>query len=319
MLPAGPLAVLPGGLLGVLLAAALGWAAMGVPAAAAAQTEARQDESRQDEPRQDEPRQDEANPGDADPCPMPEWAVLPAQPLPALARALAVPGAPVTIVVLGPLQSGGRSSVATGAVNYPARLQALLGDAWPGRPVRVEAIGKPRGNVHEQLSLIDRQVLPLRPALVVWQVGRADARGAVPSNRFGQALLKGISKLKHAAKPAGAIDTLLMTMQFHPNSEALYRTDEYRNAIAWVGRASDTPVVDRFTLIEHWWNSGIVDFDSQDPAVQRAGVDTIQRCIATRLASAIVDGAAVASPAAPAAPAGAQPRATPPPAPDRVR
>ncbi len=269
---------------------------------------------------------------ESDACPQAEWSAMPPQPLPGLARTLAVPGAPVTVAVLGPLQSGGRSGAAgaagaAGAVNYPARLQALLGEAWPGRAVRVESIGKPRGNVHEQYQLIDRRVLPLRPALVIWQVGRADARGAVPSNRFGHMLLKGIAALKGGTGPVGAIDTILMTMQFHPNSEALYRTDEYRNTIAWVGRTTGTPVVDRFSMIEHWWSSGFVDLDSQDPAVQKHGVDTIQRCIAVRLAAAIVAGAVAAAadapdtPNAPNAPNAPKTPAPPgsPSAPDRLR
>lgn len=228
-------------------------------------------------------------------CHAPEWAALPAEPLPALARKLATQGAPVTIVVLGPLPGGGRARE-SGAVAYPSRLQALLGEAWPGRSVKVESIGKSRGNVHEQRALIDKRVLPLAPELVIWQIGRADARGAVPSTRFGQELLKGTSQLKSPVKPGvPPIDAILMTMQFHPNSEALYRTDEYRNVIAWVGRTTDTTVVDRFTLIEHWWNAGSIDLDSQDPQVQKADSDWVQRCVAERLAATVIEGVAVAN------------------------
>lgn len=227
-------------------------------------------------------------------CPQPDWAAIPAEPLPALARKLTSAGASVTIVVLGPLPSGARGRKVD-ALNYPARLQARLGETWAGRSVKVESIGKPRGNVFEQRSLIDKRVLPLKPDLVIWQIGRADARGAVPSNRFGQELLNGIASLKGASSP---IDTILMTMQFHPNSEALYRTDEYRNTIAWVGRTADTTVVDRFTLIEHWWDTGKVDFDSQDPAVQKKDAEWIQHCIADQLAATIVEGVGTANTAA---------------------
>ena len=230
----------------------------------------------------------------ADACPLPEWAAQAAAPLPAFSGVLTAADkarSPITIVILGPLATGGRRR-GTEVLNYPARLQTLLGDAIPTRSVKVVSVGKPRGNVYEQRALIEKQVLPLKPTLVIWQVGRADARGAVPSNRFGQELLKGIETLKGNQKAAR--DTILMNMQFHPNSEALYRTDEYRNTIAWVGRVTETPVVDRFSLIEHWWNTDFVDLDSTDHDVQKHSADRIQSCIADRLARVILDGVAAA-------------------------
>lgn len=219
-------------------------------------------------------------------CALPPELAAPEVPLPALARLLEKPGATATIVVLGPLTTGARQAEA-GIVNYPARLQAALADAYPGRTVKIERVGKPRGNVQEQLRLIAGDVMRLKPALVIWQIGRADARGSSPPYQFGRVLVEGLQRMR-------GTDVVLMTMQYHPQSEALYRTDDYRQMIRWVSRSTDVPVIDRFEMIEHWASSGLIDLDSGDVEVQRVASDIVQACIAAEVGNFIVAGVASA-------------------------
>ncbi len=219
-------------------------------------------------------------------CPLPDDLLPIEVRLPTLERVLSTPGTTATIVILGPLATGGRQRD-SGAVNYPARLQSLLARRFPDHPVRVELIGRPRGSVAEQRALIDREVLPLKPALVLWQIGRADARRTVPAAEVGRQIRLGIAQLRSA-------DLMLVSMQYHPQSEALYRTDDYRNELRWAAGSADVPVFDRFEMIEHWSRIGLVDLDSTDPAVQLAAAHRTQVCIAGYLDQVLAEGVSAA-------------------------
>ncbi|MBA3477183.1 MAG: hypothetical protein H0T52_02105 [Lautropia sp.] len=198
----------------------------------------------------------------------------------------------MTIVVLGSL-SGAAKSPASGVAGFPPRLQARLqGDLAAragGVPLKVETVGRTRALAGELATLVKRQVLPLNPALVIWQVGRADARQGNPPHRFGQSLTEGLEILRQQG-----IDTILADIQFHPQFEALYRTDDYRNYVRWVAGKRDLPLLRRYEMIEHWALSGLIDLDSASDAEQQSAHGFVQECLARLAAQMIVGGAGLA-------------------------
>ena len=128
-------------------------------------------------------------------------------------------------------------------------------------------------------------MLPLKPALVIWQIGRSDARRGNPPYRFADQLDTGIKMLRQQG-----IDTIVLDLQYHPQFEALFRTDEYRKHLRWVAAKRDLPLFRRFEMIEHWQTEGRVDLDSGTAETENASYDFIQDCVSYQLTRMIVSG-----------------------------
>jgi hypothetical protein len=220
----------------------------------------------------------DAEPKDADPCGVPAEIAPAQEPVPGFAGLFKDAPRPLTIVVLGSLSAGTSPSVRAVA-GFPTRLQALLTREFEARdmdlPLKVEMVGKTGALTGELAGLIRREVLPRNPALVIWQVGRADARQSNSPHRFSQSLKDGLDILQQQRIP-----TILADIQFHPQFEALYRTDDYRNYVRWVAGKRDLPLLRRYEMIEHWALAGSIDLDSGDEADQQAAYAFIQECLA---------------------------------------
>ena len=225
-------------------------------------------------------------------CGVPLEMVAEPHPLPGFARALqtrAASGTPVTIVVIGSLSSGARGE-ARGVPGFPARLQTRLASRLAERgkavAVKVEMVGRSRALAGELAGLLRRQVLPMKPDLVIWQAGRADARKGNPPYRFGSSLAEGLDFLRKQG-----IDTILADIQFHPQFEALYRTDDYRNYVRWIVGERDLPLLRRYEMIEYWAMANLIDLDSADDAEQQTAYAFIQECLAFQAVRMIMGGA----------------------------
>ncbi len=225
-------------------------------------------------------------------CEVPDDAAANDDLLPGLTQALTAAAGPVTVVVLTSLSASGKGDD-LGASGFPAQLQARLGSRLAERGVRVnlkvETVGKTRAMAGDLTALIKRRVLPLKPALVIWQVGRADARKGNPPYRFNISLTEGLELLQQQG-----IDILLADIQFHPQFEALYRTDDYRNYVRWIAGKRDLPLLRRYEMINHWAVSSLIDLDSGSDADQRAAYRFIQECLAHQATRLIMGAAGLA-------------------------
>lgn len=211
-------------------------------------------------------------------CSVPESLRTPAS-LPGLARSLARRGGPVTVVVMSPL---GTADLRPGGdvVRWTARLRESLQRAWPDATLRFETVGESRATVARMASMIPERVLPLQPDLVLWSIGRADLRQGVPSARFGRALERGLRTLAGAG-----VDTVVLDLQYHPQSEALFRSIDHRQQLRWAVDEVDAWRLRRYEMIEHWAQRGVIDLDATDAATQRAAVETIERCTAVQVSA----------------------------------
>jgi len=198
---------------------------------------------------------------------------------------------PLTIVVLGSLSRHDTDN--QGPTPFAPRLQEILQAELAARgidlPVQVKLVGRSRALAADLAGAIIREVLPLKPALVIWLAGRADARQGHPPNRFAQSLKEGLARLRDAGIPA-----ILGDIQFHPQFEALFRTDEYRNYVRWMAGKFDLPSLRRYEMIEHWSASGRFDLDSGNDADQQAAYGFIQECLAYQAARMILAAAGLA-------------------------
>ena len=155
----------------------------------------------------------------------------------------------------------------------------------PGRTIHVESVGRRNSTVAEQASLINKQVLPRKPALVIWNLGRTDTRRGLPPANMARALDRGLEQLRRQH-----IDTIVMDPPYHPQFEAFYRTDDYRQYIRWTMNLHDQPYLQRYDMIDYWASTGRIDLDSGEPDRQAAAVTFTETCIAYQLSRMIDRG-----------------------------
>lgn len=152
----------------------------------------------------------------------------------------------------------------------------------PGRAIRVEAIGRRNSTVNEQAALIGKQILPRKPALVVWNIGRADASRGLPPASMARALDRGLEQLHRQH-----IDTIVMDPPYHPQFEAFYRTDDYRQYIRWTMNLHEQPYLHRYDMIDYWASTGRIDLDAAQPERQAAAATFTETCVAYQLSRMI--------------------------------
>lgn len=229
-------------------------------------------------------------------CVVPESLLSAPTRLPGLTASLVRGKGDLLVLVLGsestnpntPLK-GGLAALRTSAqprqTPFAARLEARLTHDLPPMPtraIRVESIGRRNATVGEQAALIGKQVLPRRPALVIWNIGRADARRGMPPARMARALDKGLEQLRRQN-----IDTIVLDPPYHPQFEALYRTDDYRQYLRWTMNLHDQPMMRRHDMIDYWASTGRIDLDSGDAGRQETAVVFTETCIAYQLSRMI--------------------------------
>ena len=208
---------------------------------------------------------------------------------PSPARPASVPSNTANSDAGGSISSRLRATLAAAARNPLAeRLQErLIQDLGPlpGRTIHVESVGRRNSTVAEQASLINKQVLPRKPALVIWNLGRTDTRRGLPPANMARALDRGLEQLRRQH-----IDTIVMDPPYHPQFEAFYRTDDYRQYIRWTMNLHDQPYLHRYDMIDYWASTGRIDLDSGEPDRQAAAVTFTETCIAYQLSRMIDRG-----------------------------
>lgn len=208
---------------------------------------------------------------------------------PSPARPASVPSNTANSDAGGSVSSRLRATLAAAARNPLAeRLEErLIQDLGPlpGRTVHVESVGRRNSTVAEQASLIGKQILPRKPALVIWNLGRTDTRRGLPPANMARALDRGLEQLRRQH-----IDTIVMDPPHHPQFEAFYRTDDYRQYIRWTMNLHDQPYLHRYDMIDYWASTGRIDLDSGEPDRQAAAVTFTETCIAYQLSRMIDRG-----------------------------
>jgi lysophospholipase L1-like esterase len=209
--------------------------------------------------------------------------VEPIAPLPGVTAELWA-GEPLTIVALGSSSTEGAGASAPEA-SYPARLEAALRAALPGRPVRVVNAGKSGETSEDMLARLDADVLPHTPDLVIWQAsGNEVLRGADPE-RFLALMREGIRRVRGA----GA-EVVLMDNQRAPRIEARPLAAAFDAAMQALAASERVPLFARSRLMRGWAAAGM-----PPPAVlaedQLHHNDRGYACLAEALAGALLRAA----------------------------
>lgn len=199
---------------------------------------------------------------------------------PALPRFLAAlkSGEPVIIVALGDASTEGRA--AGGAdFSWPSQLGTALDASFPDAAVTIVNLGKGRQTAASAVARIGAEVLPLAPALVIWETGTVDAVRNIGPWRFRETLEAGLGLLRPAA------DVVFVDMQFSRRTHAIIDFEPYARALGQVADLNKVPLFPRVELMRHWSETGEIDYAVQDKAKRRETARLLYRCIGRTLAS----------------------------------
>ena len=213
------------------------------------------------------------------PCPV---AQVPPLALPQVKAALAS-NSELTIVALGSSSTQGWRSSSI-AHSYPAILQAELSAALPQAHVAVINRGIGGQDAAEMLPRLESDVLPVRPVLVIWQVGANGAIKQRDPEQFRSLVAAGVHRLQDAK-----VDVVLMDNQRAPAILSAPQHTQIAQATADVAVQSGTGLFGRGALMDRWRQAGhpYEQFISADGVHHN---DFGYRCVAKALAAAILEG-----------------------------
>ena len=218
-------------------------------------------------------------------CPTPEGFAAFETPLPKTAKALAA-GSEVVIVTLG-----GTSSLGTAAGGpsfaWPSRLAAALAGRFPAARVKVVNLAMPRQTAREAADRLPREVLPLKPTLVIWETGTMEAVRGISVDDFRDTVQAGIDELHTAG-----IEVVLMNPQFSPDADAVINFAPYLGAVRELSDANDVPVFHRYGLMRHWAEGGVLDLRTRESEKRRRLAARLYECIGRATADFVSRGGA---------------------------
>jgi len=193
-------------------------------------------------------------------------------------------GREVVIVALGGASTVGR---AAGGLDlaWPARLGATLPNRFPSARAKVVNLAVARQTAKEGVDRLARDVLPLKPTLVIWETGTMEAVRGSDVDDFRETVQAGISRL-HAAKT----EVVLMDMQFSRDADAMIRFEPYLLTMAQLADANDVPLFRRHDIMRYWAESGFLDLRVRDGEKRRQLAAKLYDCIGRAMADFVARG-----------------------------
>ena len=164
---------------------------------------------------------------------------------------------------------------------YPARLQRALAEQLPGVEVNVATDVKPKRTAAEMVKALPAALAALKPNLVIWQTGTADAIQAIDPDQFSQALDRGINISR-----AASADVVFVNPQYSPRTESMIALGSYAENMRWVAVQQEVPLFDRFSVMKLWADLGTFDFYSATKKLDMA--ERVHDCIGRLLADLVI-------------------------------
>jgi acyl-CoA thioesterase I len=223
-----------------------------------------------------------AGPGHSPDCSVPEELVEDDPRLPALAQELRQTH-PITIVAVGGASTAGMATGNPAEDAYPNRLQDALRRRYPKVPITVVNKGVSRQTTQEMVERFSRDIYAFSPALVIWETGTFDAARAVDVDQFSAALETGIAELKEHG-----LEIMLINMQYSRSTASVINFQPYLDAMQRMADLDSVYLFRRFEMMKYWSENGVFNFAEVPPERRTQLATEVYRCLAERLADAIV-------------------------------
>lgn len=197
----------------------------------------------------------------------------------------------VVIAVLGGSSTLGRAAGGAGFA-WPARLGAALAVRFPSARVKVVNLAVARQTAKGTVDNLARDVLPLKPTLVIWETGTVEAVQGSDIDQFRETMQAGIDALRTAAA-----DVVLMNMQFARATDAMIHFEPYLIAMSQVADANDVALFRRHGIMRYWAENGLLDPTVRDGEKSRQLAAKLYDCIGRAMADFVTHGIPAAKPA----------------------
>ena len=214
------------------------------------------------------------------PCEAPAELVQDDPTFPALAERLKTKE-PVVVVVIGGSSTTGRAA-GGGDAAYPHQLELALERRYPGVPVTVVNKGAAGETADQMAARLERDAIAENPALVIWEVGIADAVRATNLDEFTGTLQAGIAQL-HEHR----IDAMLVDMQYSPDTSSVINFQPYLDGLHQIGDLAGAYVFRRYDIMKYWSEQGVFNFTDVPKTERRELATKVYACLGERLADAI--------------------------------
>ncbi|WP_053081557.1 SGNH/GDSL hydrolase family protein [Methylobacterium aquaticum] len=131
---------------------------------------------------------------------------------------------------------------------YPHLLEQSLRTAWRGTPVDVINAGIGGETANQTLArLAEALTQPVKPDLVIWQVGTNDAITGGSETAFRERLEQGIALVRAAGS-----DLIILDQQYYPAIPDHARYERFVGLVASVATGAEVPVFSRYALMKDW-------------------------------------------------------------------
>jgi acyl-CoA thioesterase-1 len=197
------------------------------------------------------------------------------------ARAIRSDKALVTVAIGSSSTNGVGAS--DSAHTYPAVLHEELRRRWPQLTATVLNKGVNGEIASQMLARFERDVLPYRPQLVIWQTGSNQVLKSGDIEGYTDTIREGIGRLK-----AAGADVVLMDPQFAPRVLARPLHLLIVDSIAAVANDMKVAVFRRFAVMRHWVSSGQYKMDDIISSDGLHMNDVSYGCIGRLLADSLV-------------------------------
>jgi len=232
----------------------------------------------------------------APPCNNPFDLVRLASPLSRVAHRLAA-DEPITVVAIGSSSTAG-AGASSPANSYPSRLEVELKTQFRGHAVTVINRGVNGEEIADMLKRFDAEILPLKPNLVLWQLGTNSVIRDHKIDEHRSLIRAGLKKLRGI----GA-DVVLIDLQYAPRVIAKPDAERMVEFLAVTAKQENVDLFRRFDVMKRWYQ---VDRLSFETFVHPDGLhlnDWSYACMAKGLGQAIAEAAQRPVQAATASPA----------------
>jgi len=183
---------------------------------------------------------------------------------------------------------GSSSTEGTGASSrqkaFPARLDQELDRRFPGKDFQVANLGKGGELADAMVARLKKDVIPTKPALVIWQTGVNDAIHGVDIAAFQATLEGGLAALK-----AADIEVVMIDQQFYPRAATVPHYEDYIAIVHKVAKAHHVPVFRRYAIMRYLISSGQHSVDALLWRDKFHLNDMSYGCLADLMASAVAD------------------------------
>ena len=216
----------------------------------------------------------------ADPeCSFPDDVTYLGRVLPQMTSRLSA-GGPLTIVALGSSSTAGAGASKPEAA-YPARLQEHLASRLR-TTVRVVNRGRNGDRIGDMLSRLPTDVIPLRPDLVVWQIGTNALLTDLEPKTIGTLFVRGVGEIS-----ATRADLIVMDPQYAPKVLLHRQAEEVVRLIGALAHQTGAALFRRFELMRFWHERHLGYEQFLDPDQLHMN-DWSYGCLANALATAMI-------------------------------